>query len=235
MIQQTISEKKQRIRQAVRRNTFKKISLWLLAFLLVGGVVLGAIKFGSSPSAEQTASLFYPLNNADWSKGNPGARVVLIEYSDFQCSACGVYFPLLKQLSEEFAGEVKFVYRHFPLRQIHPNAHLAARVSEAAGRQNKFWEMHDMLFEKQSEWSAEFDAKELFSGYAQALNLDLEKFQAELDSEKIGAEVDQDYEGGLKSEVNATPTFFLNGEKIPNPRNYDEFRDLLEKAVLENQ
>ena len=86
-------------------------------------------------------------------KGTNAAPNLLVEYSDFQCPACGIYYPIVKQLAEEENERVKVVYRHFPLRSIHPNAELAAKASEAAGKQNKFWEFHDMLFERQSRWS----------------------------------------------------------------------------------
>lgn len=87
-------------------------------------------------------------------KGSREAKAVLIEYSDFQCPACQVYYPVVKQLTEELGNEILVVYRHFPLTTIHPNALPAAKAAEAAGKQGKFWEMHDMLFDKQSEWSA---------------------------------------------------------------------------------
>lgn len=89
----------------------------------------------------------------DWVQGDRNSKVVLIEYSDFQCPACAAYFPIIKQLNEEFDGKIAFVYRHYPLVNIHPYAEPMARAAEAAGKQGKFWEMYDMIFSKQAEWS----------------------------------------------------------------------------------
>ena len=124
------------------------------------------------------------------------------------------------------------MYRHFPLRNIHPNADLAARAAEAAGRQGKFWEMHDLIFEHQKEWADQKDARELFVQYAQSLNLDIEQFWVDVDSSEIKDKIDIDSKSGLNFEVNATPTFFLNGEKLQNPRNYEEFKSLIQAAIF---
>lgn len=208
----------------------KRIILWSLAILVVAGSVVGMVKLGAKNPASQTGSLVDLASTADWSKGNKEAKVVLVEYGDFQCPACGAYYPLLKQLSQELGGEMQFVYRHFPLRQIHINAELAAWAAEAAGRQGKFWEMHDLLFENQREWSEEPRANNLFIRYAESIGLDAERFANDMDSREIKGEVEKDYESGVKSAVDATPTFFLNGRKI-QPRSYDEFRNVIEEAV----
>ncbi|OGZ32769.1 MAG: hypothetical protein A3H02_02030 [Candidatus Niyogibacteria bacterium RIFCSPLOWO2_12_FULL_41_13] len=168
----------------------------------------------------------------DWIKGKKEAKNTLIEYSDFQCPACGLYYPLLKQLSREFGENMMFVYRHFPLQQ-HKNAKPAAYASEAAGKQDKFWEMHDLIFENQDEWSAKSDdkAKEIFIKYAGSLNLNIEKFKNDLNLEEINKKVESDFQSGLKLKVNATPTFFLNGEKLQNPRSYDELKNIIQQTI----
>lgn len=167
----------------------------------------------------------------DWVKGNKEAKVTLIEYSDFQCPACGAYYPIVKQLNHEIGDKIVFAYRHFPLRQAHPNAELAAQAAEAAGRQGKFWEMHDMLFENQKEWSNQSSPKETIGKYAQSLNFDIERFKSDLDSKEVKGKVNNDYQSGIKARVNSTPTFFLNGNKLDNPRNYEEFKDLIQKVI----
>ena len=209
----------------------KRIVLWSLATLVIAGGIFGMVKLGAKNPADQTGSLIDLTSSSDWSKGNKEAKIVLVEYSDFQCPACGAYYPLLKQLNQELGGEMQFVYRHFPLRQIHANAELAARAAEAAGRQGKFWEYHDLLFENQREWSEKSGAKNIFVRYAQSLDLDTGRFANDMDSQEAKEKVDKDYESGLKSAVDATPTFFLNGKKIQNPRSYDEFRNVIEEAI----
>lgn len=161
--------------------------------------------------------------------------VTLVEYSDFQCPACGAYYPIVKQLNLELAGRIKFVYRHFPLTKIHENANLAALSAEAAGKQNKFWEMHDMIFENQNKWSDDKDAKNLFIEYARSLNLDIEKFKIDLDSKEVQEKVTNDYQNGIRLGVNSTPTFFLNSTKLQNPASYEAFKKLLEEGIAKAQ
>ena len=128
-------------------------------------------------------------------------------------------------------NQIQFIYRHFPLRQTHRNAELASRVAEAAGRQDKFWEMHDMIFANQTEWSDQRNAKNLFLQYAASLNLDVKKFEDDIDAKEIKDKVQNDYQSGVKFRVNSTPTFFLDGKKLQNPRTYEEFKGLIEEAI----
>lgn len=194
---------------------------------------------GSKPPADKTSgqstSSANIISSSDRVLGNKDVKVTLVEYSDFQCPACGAYYPIVKQLNLELAGRIQFVYRHFPLTQIHANANLAALSAEAAGKQNKFWEMHDIIFENQSKWSGEKNAKDLFVEYAQKLNLDVEKFKNDLDSDEVQEKVANDYQSGIRLGVNATPTFFLNGTKLQNPASYEIFKKLLEEAISKTQ
>ncbi len=219
-----------------RHQKLKRLTLWSFTGLVIISAIFGLIKLSaetnSSPSPNQ--SFLNSISPADWILGPSEAKVVLFEYSDFQCPACGLYFPLVKRINQEFSGKIQFVYRHFPLKQIHPQAELAARAAEAAGRQEKFWEMHDLLFENQATWSNQSQAKENFLFFAQTLELDLGRFKNDLETKEIKEKVENDFQNGQRSGVNATPTFFLNGQKIPNPRSYDEFRNLLLRALETN-
>lgn len=206
-----------------------KIGLILVFSLLV--VVLVIIKLADNVTPSK--SNIVPIS--DHILGNQDAKIILVEYSDFQCPACGAYHPIVKQLNLELAGRIKFVYRHFPLTQIHSNARLAALFSEAAGKQNKFWEMHDVLFENQNKWSDDKDAKDLFIEYARSLNLDIEKFKNDLASDDVKGKVEEDFQSGVKLGVNSTPSFFLNGTKLQNPKNYEAFKKLLEEAIAKAQ
>ncbi|MEX0933671.1 MAG: thioredoxin domain-containing protein [Candidatus Paceibacterota bacterium] len=221
-----------RTNQERKRKTRKFLS-WsagiAMAFLIIGGIVY-LIQNSTPTNPEQAASLLEVKDN-DWTTGSPGAPITLIEYSDLQCPACGAYHPILKQLIEEFGSDITFVYRHFPLRQIHPNADLAARATEAAGAQGKFWEMHDMLFENQRSWSNDRDTKELFVSYAESLGLGVDQFKSDLASKGVKAKVDANYKSGLGLGVNATPTFFLNGQKLQNPRSHEEFKTIIQNAI----
>lgn len=169
------------------------------------------------------------ISKTDHVKGNRDAKVILVEYSDLQCPACRAYFPIVKEVLKARENDVFFVYRHYPL-SIHKHANAAAYAAEAAGKQDKFWQMHDLLFENQDEWAEAKDSQKLFEAYAEELKLNLKKFRADMRSKEIKKGVDADIASGNKVGVGSTPTFFLNGEKLRNPRSPQEFIDLIEKA-----
>ncbi|OGC46761.1 MAG: hypothetical protein A3A94_01955 [Candidatus Portnoybacteria bacterium RIFCSPLOWO2_01_FULL_43_11] len=180
------------------------------------------------PSDNQSAAIIDAISSSDWIKGNKEAKTILVEYSDFQCPACAVYYPLVKKLIEDKGNSFQFTYRHFPLPQ-HKNAEQAAYAAEAAGKQGKFWEMHDLIFERQDDWAEAENAKDIFKEYAQSLELNIEQFNQDRDSQAVKDKVQKDYTSGLTNKVNATPTFFLNGEKI-QPRSYDEFVNFIKSV-----
>ena len=214
--------------QTNQSRVFKKILTWGLVLLGIVLAVWGMLKLASTPV--DNTPLAGEVTEDDWIKGNPNANVVLVEYSDFQCPACGLYYPIVKQLVTEYEKEIAFVYRHFPLSQ-HQNARPAAYATEAAGQQSKFWEMHNMIFDNQNSWSEASNAADIFRGYAQNLELDLAKYDAAVNSQEVKNKVDAHYTGGIQSSVTYTPTFYLNGQKIQNPQNLEEFRTLIQAAL----
>lgn len=223
-----------RAKQNLKRKARRFLS-WAVGIALVVLTIWGLVYFArnSTPADSGKTSSLLSVKESDWVKGNSNASVTLIEYSDFQCPACGAYHPIVKQLVKEFNNQIIFVYRHFPLRQIHPNAELAARAAEAAGKQGKFWEMYDLIFENQRSWSNERNTKETFTNYAKSLGLDVGKFKSDLESKEVREKVDNDYKSGLALRVNATPTFFLNGQKLQNLRNYEEFKELIQTSIAQ--
>ena len=210
-----------------------KIILWAIIAVVVIGSIFGIIKLASksqTAGSDNLAITISAINDDENIKGDKEAAATLIEYSDFQCPACGSYYPIVKKVSEDLGAKVRFAYRHFPLPQ-HKNAKLAATVAEAAGKQGKFWEMHDLIFQNQSDWSEEKNAAIFFAKYAQELGLDLTRFQTDIASDDIKAKIENDYKSGVKAGVNSTPSFFLNGKKMDNPRNYDEFKNAIEQTL----
>jgi protein-disulfide isomerase len=143
----------------------------------------------------------------DHVQGNPSAPIELVEYGDFQCSFCGNAYRMVKELQQSFGPHLKFVYRHFPLSQVHPEARLAAIAAEAAARQGKFWEMHDILFENQR-WLYGSGLMK----YADRIGLDLNQFEHDLFSKTMAMKVQHDFESGVRSGINRTPGFFVNGK-----------------------
>lgn len=171
------------------------------------------------------------VTEQDHVRGTPGAKVTLVEFADFQCPACGAYEPLIRKVLEDNAGTVQLVFRHFPLMQIHPNALLASKAAEAAGVQGKFWEMHDTLFENQTEWSTSLNARDLIVGYAERIGLDTKKFEDDLNNKSLEDRVLAELREGVSLGVQGTPTFFLNGKKIQNPSSPEEFNRLIQDAA----
>lgn len=187
-----------------------------------------------APGQQSSSFSIDALAENDHVKGVRDAKTILVEYSDFQCPACAAYQPLVKQLAQDFEGKIAIVYRHFPLLQ-HKHAKLAAYASEAADKQGKFWEMHDMIFETQKEWSSKSDARDIFIGYADKLGLDRAQFIADIDSKANAEKVDMQYKSGIKAKVTGTPTFYLNGKKLDTPRTYDDFKTAIGKAIAQEQ
>ena len=148
----------------------------------------------------------------DWVKGPAEAPVTLLEYGDFECPFCGQAFWELKRLEQVVRGQVRFVFRHFPLAQAHPHAKLAAEAAEAAGAQGKFWQMHDTLFANQHA----LERSDLLA-YADGIGLDRARFSRDLDEHRFAARVRRDFMEGVRSGVNGTPTIFINGERWNGP------------------
>ena len=210
-----------------------KIILWAIIAVVVIGSIFGIVKLASksqTTGSDNLAITVSAINDNENIKGDKEALATLIEYSDFQCPACGSYYPILKKINEDLGAKVRFAYRHFPLPQ-HKNAKLAATVAEAAGLQGKFWEMHDLIFQNQSDWSEDKNAAILFAKNAQDVGVVLARFQTDVASGDIKAKIENDYKSGIKAGVNSTPSFFLNGKKITNPRNYDEFKNAIEQTL----
>ncbi len=217
---------------APKRQITRRIVIWSGVGIGLIILVLGMIKITDPPQSE-VPGLTAQNSDVAWTKGNVAAQATLVEYSDFQCGTCAGFHFVLKRLMKEMGEDLRFVFRHFPLRQ-HANAKLAARSAEAAGRQGKFWEMHDALFNKQKEWAKKEKeaAEEIFVQYAASLNLNVEQFKKDLRSPKIIEKINEDYQRGLDSGVNATPTLFLNGEKIaPKLYNYETFKNLIKSKL----
>jgi NhaA family Na+:H+ antiporter len=159
----------------------------------------------------------------DHVRGATDAPVTLVEYGDFQCPYCGDAYPVVNQLLERFGDRLRFVFRHMPLGDLHPRAPAAARAAEAAGAQGRFWQMHDRLFEHQLELS---DAQ--LRDHAEAIGLDVERFDRDLCDAVLGRRVEDDYGSGAGSGVPSTPRFFVNGVIHLGSASRAELREAIE-------
>lgn len=159
-----------------------------------------------------TSKLTPPLGQRDHMIGPSQASLILVEYGDYECPHCGAAYPLVKEIREGLGDRLQFAYRHFPLTEIHPHAELAAETAEAAGAQGKFWQMHDLLFENQQL----LNERNVFR-FAETLGLDMQRFKLDLQEHAYQARVREDFMSGVRSGVNGTPTFFINGLRYDEP------------------
>jgi len=155
-------------------------------------------------------------NIADHVEGKADSKVLLVEYGDFQCPSCGSAYPNVKTLMEEYGDRIALVFRNFPLTSIHPNAKAAAAAAESAGLQGKFWEMHDLLYQNQSAWETLDTSKrtDAFVSFASQLQLDTAKFTTDLSNADVNKKISFDMALGKENSASATPTFFLDGQKL---------------------
>jgi protein-disulfide isomerase len=163
------------------------------------------------------------FHQGDHYLGDKDAPVILVEYGDFECPHCGHAHPLLQRLLKEKGKQLLFIFRHFPIQESHPHAYLAALAAEAAGKQDKFWEMHDLIFENQQRLDTH-----LLMDFAESLQLDLRRFGKDWESEESRDKVESDFESGVRSGVNGTPSFFVNGQQLLT---YDETFESLTDAI----
>jgi len=167
-----------------------------------------------------------PVNKKDNSTGQDNAAITLVEYGDYECPHCGHAHPIIKSILQKMEGQLRFVFRNFPLQEAHPHALIAALATEAAARQAAFWPMHDIIFENQETLSYN-DLK----GYAAGLKLDIKTFEADIKNEALATKVDDDMESGVRSGVNGTPSFFVNGEKYNGSWEEEEFLEYLQTFI----
>lgn len=208
------------------------LGIIIATIILVGGGVFLLSKKQNKPTPKIDTSILI-RSDSNIIKAQ-SEKAVLVEFGDFQCPACGAYEPIVKKLIGDFKNDLTFVSRNFPLVQ-HKNARPAAYAAEAAGIQNKYWEMYSLLYENQSKWSSLDDPKSVFNDFAKSLNLDLVKFASDSASSSVKEKVDKDLADGNSLNVNSTPTFYLNGEKIGLPGSYDEFKKMVSDAISKGQ
>lgn len=216
-----------------KSQVFKKVAIWGGVFLSITLFIFILVKASDSSSnsqsvlATQTANI-RPVSKDDLAFGSPKAKVVLIEYSDFQCPACALYNNLVKQTLKDFDGKILFVYRFFPLEQAHKNALISAQAGYAAYLQGKFLEMDDVLFTNQQTWAESSNPQEIFISYAEKLGLDTEKFKTDMNADSTIKIVKNQEDLALKEQIQHTPTFFLNGKEVTNG---SDFKQLIQDQL----
>lgn len=209
----------------------KRIIFWLCFIVVLGLIVWGLVVAMNKPvTPSKTLSTPADVTSIDNIIGPENAKVTLIEYSDFQCPACAMYFPVVEKLFAESSTSMRLVYRHFPLPQ-HANAMIASQASEAAALQGKFWPMYRLIFDNQTEWENSTKAREIFTQYAERIGLNMTSFKKDIDSDIVKNKIQASRDEGIKIGINGTPTFFVNGKAISNPQGYEQFKTIIEEAI----
>jgi len=171
------------------------------------------------------ATLRVPVTKDDHAQGPEEAPVTLVEYGDYECPHCGRAYPIVKRVQKHFGKNLRFVFRNFPLNEIHPHAEDAAEVAEFAATQGKFWEMHDLIFENQQALGPETYAR-----LTSSLKLPVSAMESALEQGSFTDRVRSDFSGGVRSGVNGTPTFFINGQRHDDSFDHDVLIAAIEAA-----
>ena len=195
------------------------IPLAIIVIVLIAAVVGGMILLRSSRQASNsnapTPDPALDVKGAEppHIRGNPNAPVTLEEFGDFQCPSCGTYYPELKKIEAEFGDKLRAIFRESPLVPMHEHALMAAQAAEAAGLQGKFWEMHDKLYENQTQWTPAKDLVPIFVDYAKQLGIDPDRFMKDLNGEQVAQRIFQDGKRVHALGLSGTPSFFVNGQE----------------------
>jgi protein-disulfide isomerase len=176
-------------------------------------------------SQTQRQRLVLPVSERDHSQGPIHAPVTLVEYGDYECPYCGRAYPIVQEVQRRMGERLRFVFRNFPLTQVHPHAQHAAEAAEAAGAQGRFWAMHDTLFEHQRALGADRLVE-----YAGRVGADIDRFTVEMERRVYQDRVREDFMSGVRSDVNGTPTFFINGVRHDGSYDLNTLLDALERA-----
>lgn len=199
----------------------------ILIFVVFAGIVMLTSDKSDAPGKKSDSKAL-----TQHIQGQGQSKVTLVEYGDFQCQFCAQYHPILKQVQQQFDKEIYFQFRNYPITGTHPNAFAAARAAEAAALQDKFWEMHDLLYETQQQWAQMPDAVPAFEGFAKQLGLNITKYKADFASSKVNDLINADFAKGTKLGVTGTPTFFLDGKKLdPSPQDVAGFEKAIKAAI----
>jgi len=220
----------------------RKLQMWLIGGFIVVIIVVVIIAAlasgnGAASNSDFTATTVPAITSADHITGDATSSVSVIEYGDFECPACGEWEPLMEQLRQTYGSRVEFVFRNFPLYQIHPFAMIGAQAAEAAALQGQYWQMHDLLYKDQAQWTANTSltpadvVSQFFNGYAQSLGLNVTQFDTDINSSAVQARVQRDITTGNAADINHTPTFFVNLTQIPNPTGLAQFEQVIDAAL----
>lgn len=201
---------------------------WIIIVAIIA-VFIGIVAYSKSTAPPSIVS-----DGSNNIYGRADSTVTLTEFVDFQCEACYAYYPTVKEVKEKYKDTVKFQVRHFPIASSHKFAQMAATYAEAAAKQDRFWEMHDKIFEGQKQWERMADPSTVFDGYGEEIGLDMSELETDRTSAEVKAAINADFKAAQEAGGQGTPTFVLNGKKVERVENSVEaFSKLLDDALAQ--
>jgi protein-disulfide isomerase len=198
-------------------------------------IFVGVVALTGNKSDKSNGSKSDKAATTNHVEGKGTTGVTLVEYGDYQCPYCGLYYPTVKQVVSEYGDQIKFQFVNFPLTSLHKNAFAAARAAEAAGLQGKYWEMHDQLYPNQNEWSEAGDPITYFNKYAQNIGLNVAQFDKDYASSRVNDLINADMAKGNALKITATPTFFIDGQKVEIGNDVSAFKKEIDAAIQKQQ
>lgn len=212
---------------------------WIIIVAIVA-IFVGIAVLNKSDTSEQTSGSNNSSAVSSNIKGNANASVKLVEYGDFQCPYCQLYHATVEEVIAEYEDRISFQFVHFPLTSIHQNAFAASRAAEAAGKQGKFWEMYDKIYENadpssQSGWVVSNAPTTFFDQFAQDIGLNVEQYKTDYASKAINNTINADLAKGQAAKVESTPTFMLNGEKVQINNTVEDFKKVIDEALAKTE
>lgn len=224
-------------RQSKRRRSHKnawvikrEAGILLMLAIPIVLILLGVAVFYNQANSSKVADEERLIRSDSPTLGPEDAPVTIVEFLDPECESCRAAFPVVKQLLDQYEGQIRLVVRYFPL---HNNSVLAAKVTEAAGNQGMYWEMQELLFTRQTEWGEQSSPQTaLFLGYAEELGLDVEQLEQDLQNPDYDEKIERDRQDGIALGVNGTPTFFING-RIVDPLSFETMQAMIEEALAD--
>lgn len=200
---------------------------WAIIGVIV--IIFGGILVFGNHKKNTGSSGKAPTNHVE---GQGADHVTLLEYGDYECPYCGAYYPIVKQIVQQYSSQITFQFRNLPLTQIHPNAFAGARAAEAAGLQGKFWQMHDTLYDNQNIWVPSSNPLTYFDDYARQLGLNVAQFDSDFASDTVNNLINADVAAfGKTGAVEATPTFFLDGKQVSPANTASAFQSLINAEI----
>ncbi len=224
-------------------NNWKKYLPTILIVLgivvVVGFVVWALAKPDSSQNPSSQSHTITPADQAALKSGgtvgSTSSKVVVTEFGDYQCPACGQWHPFVKDtLLPQFQDKILFVFKNFPLTDLHKNAQAGAQAVEAAALQGKFWEMHNMLYDHRDDWVDLANPQAKFEQYARDTGLNIDQWKKDKDSQKIKDLIQSDVQLGTKLSLPGTPSFLINGSLV-SPQNFNDLTNAINQALQQNQ